>query len=126
MSKRSRDRIFPVSGGSSADATGDVRKELVASEPHAIGGEETQDGLSVIDAEGTEWLWVFRSMTPRRPVQTFEFQDVDGPKGPVLPADKAVTVFYVAASKGPDGNPALWGTTRLGWRFLMSDMLRAA
>jgi hypothetical protein len=108
-----------VSGGSSS---GDSLSERL---PRPIGGEETRDGLSIIDSDGTEWVWMFRTMTPKTPVQTFHEPNVLGPKGPLLPAEKAVTVFYVAAIPGPGGRAELWGSTRLGWRFRMSDLLHS-
>jgi hypothetical protein len=113
MTLRPQGRLPLVSGGSTSRDR----------QPQPIGGEETRDGLSIIDDDGTEWVWMFRTMTPKSPVQTFREPSVLGPEGPLLPAEKAVTVFYVAAIPGADGRAELWGSTRLGWRFRMSDLL---
>jgi hypothetical protein len=117
MTVRPHGRLPLVSGGSSLGDSPDERL------PRPIGGEETRDGLSIIDDEGTEWVWMFRTMTPKSPVQTFREPNALGSKGPLLPAEKAVTVFYVAAIPDVNGRAELWGSTRLGWRFRMRDLL---
>lgn len=90
--------------------------------PHAVGGK---DGQNWVDESGNEWIWLHRRITPKHPVQTYEYANVLSGKGPLLPAGKSVIAYRAVAAIGPDETPEIWFTTKLGWRGLMSDALAA-
>jgi N-acetylmuramoyl-L-alanine amidase CwlA len=94
--------------------------------PHLVGHEVTKDGTTYQDPNGNWWIWVYRMETPKKPVQLYEWANVDASrKGPLLPAGKGVRTYWNVAVNDPDGTPDIWFTTRLGWRGRLAD-LRAA
>lgn len=83
--------------------------------PSPLPGAET-----FVRDDETIFVYSRRYITPVRDVQTYQYADDTSAKGPVLKAGKRVLVYFVVLSGGE-----LWGTTRLGWRFRMSEALLA-
>lgn len=75
---------------------------------------------SYIDANGNVWMDYRKSITPPKAIQTYEYADPTTGTGPILKAGKAVTVYRLTTVER-DGKAEMWGTTKLGWRFLLDE-----
>lgn len=96
--------------------------------PHPVGNEATKDGKSFIDKAGNEWIWMNRIFQIKKPVQAYEWANVNGRRGPLY-SGKSIRIYWMVAAHAPklddpgQSAPELWGTTRLGWRVLMRDVM---
>jgi hypothetical protein len=89
--------------------------------PHPIGNEEGKDGETRYDENGILWVWVNREFPILHDVQTYEYADETSGKGPILPAGKPVTGYWLTTVDNE-----IWTTTRLGWRFKVEHGLKKA
>jgi len=91
-------------------------------QPHPIGGETDGKG-STRDINGTLWLWVNKMFFLEKDVQAYEYANLAARKGPKYKGGKNIRINYIVSGDGADGTPELYGTTRLGWRLRLKDMV---
>ena len=91
-------------------------------QPHPIGGETDGKG-STRDINGTLWLWVNKMFFLERDVQAYEYANLTSRTGPKFKGGKNIRINYIVSGDGKDGTPELYGTTRLGWRILLKDLI---
>lgn len=91
--------------------------------PHPVGGEADSTGKTFKDDNGIEWVWVKKRFFMDVPLQAYEYANTASRKGPLYKPGKRITIFYIVAGQGPDGEPELFGTTRQGWRVPMSEVI---
>lgn len=109
-------RSFQIASGMSPTPVGRVK-------PHPIGGEADRTGKTHEDDQGNEWVWVKKAFFMEKPVQAYEYANVAARKGPLYKPGKRITIYYLVAAEGPDGRPDMWGTTKLGWRVRIADLI---
>jgi hypothetical protein len=104
-----------------ADELKRMQPTPVEVKPHPIGNEATKDGETRVDENGIIWVWVHREFPIELPVQTYEWADKTSGKGPILPAGKPVTGYWLTTVDGD-----MWVTSRQGWRWRVADGLKQA
>lgn len=102
---------------------GTTPNPVPAVEPHPIGGEATKKGKTFKDDSGHEWVWFLKRFEAKRDIQTYEYANLAGRKGPKIKKGSGFYCYYLVAAPGPDDKPDMWGTTRRGWRFRLADVL---
>ena len=91
-------------------------------QPKPIGGETDGTGRTR-EINGTLWLWVNKMFFLEKDVQAYEYANLAARKGPKFKGGKNIRINYIVSGDGKDGTPELYGTTRLGWRILLKDLI---
>ncbi len=88
--------------------------------PHPVGNERKTDPdyRHSVRRGDDLFLWHFRVYHPAHDVPTFEWASDSSAKGPMLKAGKGVTIYSVVTS-----DDVIFGTTRVGWRVRMADLV---